>query len=530
VNELQIFIAALLVSVALLNSIANRLRLPFPIVLVIGGLLLALVPGIPKVELDPDLVLVVFLPPLLYSAAFFADQQAMRRSMRVIVLLAIGLVLATVAGVGVLAHEVFGLPWAAAFTLGAILGPTDAIAATAIVRRLGVPRRIATVLEGESLVNDATALVAYKIAVAAAVGEGFSASHAALEFLYVAAGGIAIGLLVGYLLAEIRKRLDDPLTEASMSLFSGYAAFLPADQLGLSGVLATVACGLYLGYRAPELQGPQTRLQTQTLWEFLTFILNATLFVLIGLQLPVIVDGLRDTSFSTGQAIGYAALASVAVVAIRFAWGFGSTAVLRLVDRRASQRAKRSTWQERVINCWSGMRGAVSLAAALALPLTTDSGSSFPGRDLILFVTFGVILFTLVVQGLTLPSLIRALGVRETGEEEHDEELRGRLAIAAAALERIDELAGVDWTNDDSIERVRALYEFRRRRFKVQAGKVDDDDGIEERSMQYQRMMHRIYDAQRETLVALRDDGEVSNEVVRRLQRELDLEESRLEV
>jgi CPA1 family monovalent cation:H+ antiporter len=530
VSELQIFIAALLVSVALLNSIANRLKVPFPIVLVIGGLLLALIPGIPTVDLDPDLVLVVFLPPLLYSAAFFADQQAMRRSMRVIVLLAIGLVLATMAGVAVLAHEVFGLPWASAFSLGAILGPTDAIAATAILRRLGVPRRIAIVLEGEALVNDATALVAYKIAVAAAVGEGFSASDAGLEFLGVAAGGIAIGLLVGYLLAEIRKRLDDPATEATMSLFSGYAAFLPADQLGLSGVLATVACGLYLGYRAPELQGPQTRLRTQTLWEFLTFILNATLFVLIGLQLPVIVDGLGHTSYGTGQAIGYAVLAALAVVVIRFIWGFGSTALLRLIDRRPSQKAKRSTWQERIINCWSGMRGAVSLAAALALPLTTDSGAAFPGRDLILFITFGVILFTLVIQGLTLPWLIRALRVREDGEEERREEIHGRLAIAQAALERIDELSEAEWTNDETIERVRALYEFRRRRFKVQAGKIEDEDGIEERSLQYQRLMHRIFDVQRETLVELRDGGEVSSDVTRRLERELDLEESRLEV
>jgi CPA1 family monovalent cation:H+ antiporter len=218
------------------------------------------------------------------------------------------------------------------------------------------------------------------------------------------------------------------------------------------------------------------------------------------------------------------------VVAIRFIWGFGSTALLRAIDRRPSQKAKRSTWRERIINCWSGMRGAVSLAAALALPLTTDSGSSFPGRDLILFVTFGVILFTLVVQGLTLPWLIRALRVREDGDEERREELQGRLAIAQAALERIDELSEVEWTNDETIERVRALYEFRRRRFKVQAGKLEDEDGIEERSLQYQRLMHRIFDIQRETLVELRDGGDVSSDVTRRLERELDLEESRLEV
>jgi CPA1 family monovalent cation:H+ antiporter len=442
------------------------------------------------VELDPDLVLVVFLPPLLYSASSCRPP---------------------------------GLRPALGLGLHARPHRRDRRD-----RDPAPPRRTAADRDdprGRGAGQRRNRLVAYKIAVGAAVGEGFSASHAGLEFL-----GVAIGLLVGYLLAEIRKRLDDPGSEAAMSLFSGYAAFLPADQLGLSGVLATVACGLYLGYRAPELQGPQTRLRTQTLWEFLTFILNATLFVLIGLQLPVIVDGLGHTSFGTGQAIGYALLAALAVVAIRFLWGFGSTAVLRAIDRRPSQKAKRSTWQERIVNCWAGMRGAVSLAAALALPLTTDSGSPFPGRDLILFVTFGVILFTLVVQGLSLPWLIRALRVREDGEEEQREELHGRLALAQAALARIDELSAAEWTNDETIERLRALYEFRRRRFKVQAGKIEDEDGIEERSLQYQRLMHRIFDIQRETLVELRDGGDVSSDVTRRLERELDLEESRLEI
>ena len=529
-SDLQIFIAALLVSVALLNAISNRLRVPYPIVLVIGGLALGLVPGIPEIELDPDLVLVLFLPPLLYSAAFFADQRALRRDLRVIALLAIGLVLATMAGIALLAHQVFGLPLAASFVLGAIVAPTDAIAATTILRRLGVPRRMANVLEGESLINDATALVAFKITAAAAVGEGFSASQAGLEFVYVAAGGIAIGLAAGFVVAAIRSRIDDPTTEATISLFTGYAAFLPAEQLGFSGVLATVACGIYMGYRAPGLVGPRTRLQTFALWEFLAFILNATLFILIGLQLPVIVDGLQHSNYSAGQAIGYSALACVAVVAIRFAWVFATTYLIRAVDRRASQKARRSGWRQRTLNGWAGMRGAVSLAAALSLPLLTDAGAPFPGRDLILFVTFAVILFTLVGQGLTLPWVVRRLGVQEDGSEEEREELRARLTIAGAALGRIDELEAADWTLDDTIERARGLYEFRRRRFKAQAGKIVDEDGIEDRSMQYQRLMHEIYGAQREALLELRDEGRLSPEVMRRVERELDLEEARLEI
>jgi CPA1 family monovalent cation:H+ antiporter len=530
VSDLQIFIAALLVSVALLNAIANRLKVPFPIVLVFGGLALGLVPGIPTIELDPDLVLVLFLPPLLYSAAFFADLGTLRKSARVITLNAVGLVAATVLGIGLLAHEVFGLPWAASFALGAIVAPTDALAATSILRRLAVPRRMAAVLEGESLVNDASALVAYKIAVAAAVGEGFSASHAGLEFVYVAAGGIAIGLIAGFVIAEIRSRIDDPTTAATISLFTGYAAFLPADQLGLSGVLATVACGIYMGYRAPTLTTPRTRLQTAALWEFIQFILNATLFILIGLQLPVIVEGLEHSNYGTWQAIGYSALACVAVVAIRFAWIFSMTVVIRTLDRRPSQRERRASAGERTIAAWSGMRGAVSLAAALALPLTTDSGAGFPGRDLILFVTFAVILFTLVGQGLTLPWLIRRLGVHEDPAEVEGEELRARLTIAAAALERIEELEGAAWTQEATIERLRGLYEFRRRRFKVKAGKIVDEDGIEDRSMQYQRLMHELYDAQRAALLELRDGGEIANEVMRRVERELDLEEARLEI
>jgi Na+/H+ antiporter len=529
-SDIQIFIAALLISVALLNAVANWLRIPYPIVLVVGGLALGLVPGIPRIEIDPDLILLIFLPPLLYSNAFFADLQALRSDARTITLLSVGLVLATTVGVGVLAHAVFGLPLAVSFALGAIVAPTDAIAASAISRRLGVPRRMVNVLEGESLVNDATALVAYKVAVAAAVGGSFSAWHAGGEFFYVAGGGIAIGLVVGWVLAEIRKRLDDPPTEVTISLFTGYAAFLPADELGLSGVLATVTAGLYLGWQAPRLASPETRLQSFSLWSILTFLLNATLFVLIGLQLPVIVEGVEDSGVAMGTAIGYALLASVAVIAIRFGWNIVATALIRTFDRRPSQKERRASWQNRFIGSWAGMRGAVSLAAALALPLTTDAGAALPGRSLVLFITFGVILVTLVGQGLTLPWLIRVLGVHEDGDAVEHEEVVTRLKAASAALARLDELEGEEWTNPDTIERIRGLYEFRRRRFKVRAGKIEDEDGIEDRSLSYQRLMHELYDAQRDALVRLRNEGTASGEVLRRVERELDLEESRLEV
>jgi monovalent cation/hydrogen antiporter len=528
VSDIQIFIAALLVSVALLNSIANWVNVPYPIVLVIGGLLLGLAPGIPEVELDPDLVLLIFLPPLLYSGAFFADLPVLRANLRSISLMAIGLVLATTAGVGLLAHEVFELPWAISLALGAIVAPTDPIAATSILRRLGMPRRMVDILEAEALLNDSTALVAYKIALAAAVGGGVSALDSGLEFVAIAAGGVAIGIVVGYVVAEIRSRLADPMTQVTISLFTGYAAFLPADELGVSGVLAVVTAGIYLGWRAPRLISPETRLRTASLWESLIFLLNATLFILIGLQLPVIADGVSDAGISAATAIGYAALTCAAVVAIRFAWIFISTAIIRALDRRPSQLERRAPANVRAVGAWAGMRGAVSLAAALALPFETDAGSPLPGRDLILFITFGVILFTLVGQGLTLPLLIRRLRIPTDEDPEAEEEIRARLYAARAALERLEALEHEEWTNDDTVVRVRGQYEFRRRRFKVRAGKAEDD-GIEDRSLSYQRLMHEVYDAQREVLVGLRNSGEISGEIMRRVERELDLEESRLD-
>jgi monovalent cation/hydrogen antiporter len=528
VEHFEIFLAALFVSVAGLNAIARWLSVPYPIPLVLGGLVLGLIPGIPDIELEPDLVLVIFLPPLLYAAAFFSDLRALRSDLRAISIAAIGLVLLTMGTVAIVAHEVIGMSWALAFALGAIVSPTDPVAATAIMRHLRAPRRLVNFIEGESLVNDATALVAYRVAVAAAVGGTFSAMDAGLEFLGAAAGGIAIGLVVALVVGEIRRRLDDAPTEITISLLTPYAAFVPADELGLSGVLAAVTAGIYLGWRAPELITPQTRLQATAVWEILTFLLNATLFILIGLQLPVIADGLD--AYTMGELVGYAALVCATVIGTRFAFAFTIPYVIRALDRRPSQRARRLGARPRIVSSWAGMRGAVSLAAALALPLQTDAGAPLPDRDLILFITFALILVTVVGQGLTLPYLIRALGVQEDGAEEEAEEMRARYVASRAALERLDELAVEDWTLDDTIERVRGLYEFRRRRVKVQTGKIEDEEGIQDRSLAYQRLMHELYDVQRRAVVQLRNGGEISNDVMHRIERELDLEESRLEV
>ncbi len=527
-ENLEAFITILFVSVAGLNVIARWLDVPYPIVLVLGGLGVGAIPGIPDIELDPDLVLVIFLPPLLYSAAFFADLQALRANARPITLTATVLVLATIVAVAVIGHELIDLPWAVAFALGAIVSPTDPIAATAIMHRVGAPRRIVNVVEGESLVNDASALVAYKVAVAAAVGTGVSLAEASLDFVTAVAGGIAIGVLVGFVIAAIRRRVDDPPTEITISLFTGYAAFLAADSIGASGVLAVVTAGLYLGWRAPQLISPDTRLQAYAFWEVLTFLINATLFILIGLQLPTIIEGLE--SIPASEVIGYTVAVCVAVIAVRFLFTFTAPYIIRALDRRPSQRARRVGPAARTVVAWSGMRGAVSLAAALALPLTTDAGAPLPGRNLILFITFSLILVTVVGQGLTLPMLIRRLGVHEEEGAEEWEETRARLAAAKAALYRIDELAEEDWTREETVDRVRALYRFRKRRFATRAGMLDDEDGIEDRSLAYQRLMHELFGAQRDALVGLRDTGEISSEVMRRIERELDLEESRLEV
>jgi Na+/H+ antiporter len=525
--QAELLIAGMLVAVAGLGALARRVRVPYPILLVVAGAGFGFIPGMPEVKLDPSVVLVIFLPPLVYGAAFFANLRDIRRNLRGITLTSIGLVVATMSAVAVAAHElIHGLPWGVAFTLGAVVSPTDPLAAATSMRWLGAPQRLVSAVENEGLFNDATALVAYRVAIAAVVSGSFSLGDATLKFFLDAAGGMAIGLAVAWVIAQIRARTEDAQISITISLLSGYAAFIPANQVGASGVLAAVTCGIYMGVRGPRIIAPRTRLQGFFVWDILDYIINATLFVLVGLQLRTLVNNISGPS--AGKLAEYAVAISAVVIISRIAWFFSVPYLIRLLDRRPSQRARRTPARMRFVIAWSGMRGAVSLAAALAVPLRTDAGTAFPERDLLVFLTFAVIFSTLVVQGLSLPFVLRRLHVRDEGDEEH-EELRARWVATDAALARIDALAQEDWTRDDTIERMRGAYDYRRRRLAARAGKIEDD-GYEDRSLAYQQVVQAVLAAQRDALVNLRDEGQISNEVMNRVIRELDLEESRLEI
>jgi Na+/H+ antiporter len=527
-GQAELLIAGLMVAVAGLSALARALSVPYPIVLVIGGAAFGLVPGVPDVKLNPDVVLVVFLPPLLYGAAFFANLGDMRANVRALTLGSVGLVLATMAAVAAAVHALVpGLPWSVAFVLGAVVSPTDPLAGALIMRRLGMPRRLVSATEGEGLFNDATALVAYKVAVAAVVSGSFSLGHAGLRFLLGAVGGVAIGLVAGFVIAFIRERVEDVQVSVTISLLSGYAAFIPADQAGASGALAAVTCGIFMGFRGPSIIPPRTRLQGFMVWDMFDFLLNATLFVLVGLQLRDVWQGAVH-DHSVAQLLGWALAISGVVAGTRLVWFFTMPYLIRALDRRPEQRLRRVGARPRLVLAWSGMRGAVSLAAALAVPLTTDAGGAFPERNVLIFLTFAVIFATLVVQGLSLPKLIHVLGVRPDGGEE-SEELKARLTAVKAALAQIDALGEEEWTRDETVERMRAMYEYRKRRFAARAGKVEDD-GYEDRSLAYQQMVQIVLAAQREALVSLRNQGEISNETANRLIREFDLEEARLEI
>ena len=508
----SLVLVGLLAAAAALLALAELIRIPYPIPLVLGGLVLGFVPGMPRIELPPDIVLVAVLPPLLYGAAFFSPLRELRTNAKPIGLLAIGLVLTTTVAVAAVAHAAIpGLDWPTAFVLGAIVSPTDPTAATAIAQRLGLSRRLVALVEGESLVNDGTALVAYRFAVAAVVTGSFSLAAASGRFVLNIVGGILVGLAVGFVIREVRRRLDNPPVEITISILSGYFAYLPAEALGVSGVLAAVTVGIYMGWHTPELTTARTRLQGVAVWEILFFLLNAFLFTMVGLQLPAILDGL--SGHSTATLIWYAVLITATVVAARFAWIFATS---------------RLQWQSRVVLAWSGMRGAVSLAAALALPLTTDAGSPFPNRELIVFLTFSVILGTLVVQGLTLPKLIDAVDLEDDSRLEEKEDTKARIYAAEAALARLEDLADEEWVREDTADRLRRLYDFRRNRFRARFD-GDDDGAIEQRSTDYQRLLRELIDAERVAVRALRRDRRISDDVMRRVERDLDLEEARLE-
>jgi monovalent cation/hydrogen antiporter len=516
-DELQLFL--LLAALGVMLVAAASQRLPPSILLVGGGLVLGFVPGLPHLTLPPDLVLVAILPPLLYSAAFFTGLRELRSNLRPISLLAIGLVAATTVGVAWVAHAAIGgLSWAGAFTLGAIVSPTDALASTEVARRVGAPRRVIAIIEGESLVNDGIALVLYKTAVAAAVNGVFSFWSASGRLVLNVIGGLVVGLAVAWVVRQVRRRVDDTPTEVALALLSGYLAYLPAAALGVSGVLAAVTIGVYMGWYTPQLTTVETRLSGNAFWEILVYVVNALLFALVGLQLRGIVDRLNVT----GSLIADAVYVTVAVIVLRLIWVPIFTYVPRFLFRSVRERDPYPPWKYPTVIAWAGIRGAVSLAAALALP--TD----LPDRDLIIFLTFTVILVTLVGQGLTLPVLIQALHIPDDGGAER-EDAKARIRAAEAALERLEELADEGWVREDTLERMRGQYRFRTNRFRARYDGTDGA-GVEERSAAYQRLRRELLDAERRAVVGLRNEGIITEAVMQRVQRDIDLEDLRLDV
>ncbi len=494
---------ALLVAVGALLALTPTLRVPLPILLVAGGAALGFIPGLPDIALPPDLVLVAVLPPLLYSGAFFTSLRDLRANKRPISLLAFGLVGATMAAVGVVAHEWVHLSWAVAFTLGAIVSPTDALAATEITSRLGAPRRIVSLIEGESLINDGTALVLYKAAIGAAVGGTFSLLDTSGRIVLNVVGGIAIGLAVGWVVRHVRRRIDDPPVEIAIAVLSGYLAYLPAAAAGVSGVLAAVTIGVYMGWYTPELTTERTRLSGDAFWEIFVFLVNALLFVLVGLQLRRIIDAL--SGISTLRLMGYGALVCAAVIVTRIIWVPVFAYLPRWAFPSIRRRDPYPPWQWPALISWVGIRGAVSLVAALALP------TNFPDRELIVYLTFAVILATLVIQGLTLPLLMRVLAISDDGSADR-EEAKARIKAAEAALARIDELVAEDAVRPQTAERLRRAYGFRRDRFRARLD--DGDDGaIEEQSAAYQQVMHELLNAEQAMLLTLRNDGVIDDNV-----------------
>jgi len=516
----------LLICLAGFGLLARKLRVPEPIVLVLGGLGVSLIPGLPQVELQPDFIFLIVLPPLLYAQAWFTSWKDFCDNLRAISLLAVGLVLFTTAAVAYVAHALIpDLPLAAAFVLGAIVSPPDAVAASAIAQRLRLPKRMVTILEGESLVNDATGLVAYKFALAAVVSGSFSITQASGGFILVAAGGVAVGLLVGWIFTALLCWVRDDLIDIVLSLIVPYVAYLGAERLHVSGVLATVVAGIWLGARSPELLSASTRLTATAFWNTFVFLLNGVVFMVIGLQLPGVIEGLHDHPWRelllTAGAIG------LVVILTRLLWVFPGAYLPRWISARVRAREPLPPLNQVAVIGWSGMRGVVSLAAALAVPRVLPSGQEFPERDLILLFTFAVILMTLVGQGLSLPWLIRRLRISgDHGEESMERD--ARRAAAAAALTRVNEFAKQQTLSEEATHDVASAYHERLHHLGDELADALGWSPIRQRSIESRRLRREALAAERSHLIALHRQHRVSKELLHKLERELDLEEARL--
>jgi monovalent cation/hydrogen antiporter len=521
-------VLGLLTLVTFLAVLAPRLQIPAPTFMVIGGLVISLVPGLPRVTLPPNLVFLVFLPPLLYAAAWQMPWQEFRRNLRPILLLAVGLVLATAVGVAVaLRFAVPEIPWALAFALGGILGPPDAVAATSVTRGLGVPARPTTILEGESLVNDATGLVIFRLGIAAAVTGTFVFADAVWMFLISAAGGVAIGIVVGWLVGWCHRLLDEATVETVLTLLTPYGAYLLAEHFHTSGVLATVAAAIWVSRRQDSFFSPSMRMQATAVWQTLEFLLNGLAFVLIGLQLPLILSELIQEKYLATTAFA-TAVVYLAVVAIRMFWVFPAAWLPRALSSRLRARDPMPRASTLVLIGWCGMRGVVSLAAALSIPHLTAQGEPFPFRGMLLAITFGVVLGTLVIQGLTLAPLVRRLGLDRRERSPQEEEAHARLELVAAALTYLESACEHAGHHPAVSKRVREHFE---RQGELASGQLAMLQLGEAEAEQHLKPSRELYlgaiRAQRRRLKRIRDVGGLDGPLVLRLQESIDLEEAR---
>ena len=529
IHAFELVFLLLLVFVVAFAALARKLQTPYPIVLVIAGLILSFIPGIPKITLNPDVIFLVVLPPLLYSAAWLTPWREFKFNFVSICLLAFGLVGFTVAGVAGAARWVFaGFDWRLGFVLGAVVATTDAIAATSIAKRVGLPGRIVDVLEGESLLNDGSGLLALEFAVAMVVtGETPTVGGALLRLAYLTIAAVILGLLIGVVVEGIHKRIDDGPIEITMSIVVPYTVYLAAEAIHASGVLAVIACGLYLSRHSSHFFSPSVRLQAWAVWDSLTFALNGLVFVLIGLQLPFVLAGIRE--YRLPQLLAYGGLFSTLLIVLRLLWMYPGAALAHFLRRKIlRQNVAFPPARQLFVVGWTGMRGVVALAAALALPETLADGSAFPQRNLIIFLTFCVILVTLVLQGLTLPPLIRVLGLAGAASRTHEqEEKEARRAMIEGALAQIAESRAADPSEHSGI------YRDLEQRYKNRLAnllEVDDHgQGIDRLSYaRYVELSRRLLSTERQIALELRSAGRINDEVLRKVEHELDLTETRL--
>jgi CPA1 family monovalent cation:H+ antiporter len=516
-DSVIVVLIALLVTTIPLVALAKRVNISYPIVLVVGGLVLGFVPGLPKIQLDPSLVLLIFLPPLLFWESVSAPTDVMLENASQIALLAVGLVIATTVAVAALAHAIVpGMSWGAAFVLGAIVSPTDELAAVPVLEHFHLPRHVIAIIDGESLLNDATALVLFAAAVAVVSNGVFHPGFAVLQFALTVAGSLIVGSLASLLGGELWRRIRDPQLQGAIAVLVPFLAYVPAQKFGLSGVLAVVTAGVGINHLSPRRLAPAARAQLAGFWNTMTFLINAVLFLVVGLQLhDVALAAFHHTPWLV--VMGYAIAVNLVVIAVRL--GLAVAAEYAPTSAPADHAAP--DWKNALVVAWSGLRGAVSLAAALAIPLALPNGAPFPNRDLIIFVTFSVILVTLVGGGLTLPWVVRKLHIKG-GNEEADEVRRALVRAADAALARIDELEADGRIDVPHARALRKEFEHKRDLH------ADTSDGPDrDHKTRHLDVERELIAAQRQAIIEMREAGEIDNVVLRRIQADLDLAASR---